>query len=637
MTSQPGETWLDVALRRIRPVRVAVFGDFCLDAYWLIEPDEDELSVETGLPLRRVRQQRYSLGGAGNVVANLVAIGVAEVHAIGLIGADLFGWQMLELLGSSHVHADGLMSEQENWQTLVYSKPCIRDRELNRLDFGSFGVPSGRSIEALTGHLDRLADKVDIVILNQQIPAGVSTEPMIQRINQVIARHTRCRFIADARHRAGLYRGAVLKLNAHEARSLLGETRPLDERIPLSAARDYARALADRTGQAVFVTRGENGIVVADGQTVHEVPGIQIVEQTDPVGAGDTTIAALAAVLASGGDVQTAARLANIAASITVRKLQTTGTATPEEIRAAGPDPDYVYLPELADDPRRARFAGGSEIEIVRELPKELCIRHAIFDHDGTLSTLREGWEKIMEPMMIRAILGKQYAEAGEALYHKVVDTVREAIEKTTGIQTLAQMQVLGDLVRQFQCVPDSEILDIHGYKNLYNIALLQMVNERTARLARGELEAGDFQIKNAAALLQRLHQAGVKLYLASGTDEADVKAEAQAMGYAALFEGRIFGAVGDLKVEAKREVLNRIIRENYLQGPELVTFGDGPVEMRLTRQRGGIAVGVASDEIRRFGPNPIKRTRLIRGGADLIVPDYSQLDALLRLLGIIA
>ena len=66
-----------------------------------------------------------------------------------------------------------------------------------------------------------------------------------------------------------------------------------------------------------------------------------------------------------------------------------------------------------------------------------------------------------------------------------------------------------------------------------------------------------------------------------------------------------------------------------------MATIGDGPVEMRLTRKRGGIAVGVASDEVRRFGLNPAKRSRLIRAGADVIVPDYSQLPQLLAVLGL--
>jgi hypothetical protein len=92
---------------------------------------------------------------------------------------------------------------------------------------------------------------------------------------------------------------------------------------------------------------------------------------------------------------------------------------------------------------------------------------------------------------------------------------------------------------------------------------------------------------------------------------------------------------VGDVDVEAKKEVLDKIIWENDLQGHEFATFGDGPVELRETQRRGGLCIGVASDELRRFGLNLSKRRRLIRAGADLIVPDYSQLLALLTALQI--
>ena len=236
-----------------------------------------------------------------------------------------------------------------------------------------------------------------------------------------------------------------------------------------------------------------------------------------------------------------------------------------------------------------------------------------------------------MEPMMIRAILGKQYENADEVLYHKVVDHSRRFIDKTTGIQTLVQMQGLIELVRQFGCVPEEEILDMYGYKAIYNEALLEMVDKRVEKLKRNELDSEDFQMKNARPFLEKLHAQGVILYLASGTDEVDVIAEAEALGYAHLFKGGIFGATGDIKVEAKRVVLERIIEENNLSGSEFATFGDGPVEMRECRKRNGVSVGIASDEVQRFGLNQTKRERLVRAGADLIIPDFSQLDKLLE------
>jgi phosphoglycolate phosphatase-like HAD superfamily hydrolase len=241
-----------------------------------------------------------------------------------------------------------------------------------------------------------------------------------------------------------------------------------------------------------------------------------------------------------------------------------------------------------------------------------------------------------MEPMMVHAILAPQFESADESSYRRVVDRVRDYIDKSTGIQTLAQMQWLAQTVAEFGFVPAHAILDAPGYKRIYNDALMSCVRDRVCKLERGELAVEDFTVKHAVALLRALHAGGVRLYLASGTDQDDVRSEAAALGYADCFEGRIYGASSDVTREAKREVLDRIMRDVGADARHgLVTFGDGPVEIRETRRRGGLAVGVASDEVRRFGGNPTKRARLIRAGADLIVPDFSQLPLLLPLLGI--
>lgn len=295
-----------------------------------------------------------------------------------------------------------------------------------------------------------------------------------------------------------------------------------------------------------------------------------------------------------------------------------------------------MYAPELADDPRLAVLHGQTEIEMVSALPSSLVISHAIFDHDGTLSTLRRGWETVMEPMMIRAVLGERYPSADEALLARVEKRVGEFIDKTTGIQTLVQMEGLIGIVREFGVVPASDILDAFHYKAIYLDALMERVRNRADKLRRGELDVSDFTVKNAPAVLRKLQKAGIKLYLASGTDEKDVVAEAGILGYADAFEGRIYGAVGDSAVEAKKIVLDRILSDiGQENAPRVVTFGDGPVEIRETRKRGGIAVGVASDEQCRYGLNPSKRSRLICAGAHLVVPDFSQAQDLLHLLGL--
>jgi len=114
------------------------------------------------------------------------------------------------------------------------------------------------------------------------------------------------------------------------------------------------------------------------------------------------------------------------------------------------------------------------------------------------------------------------------------------------------------------------------------------------------------------------------------------VKHESSVLGYDFLFEGRIYGATGDINKEAKKMVLDRILDSiGVSEAGSIVTFGDGPVEIRETHKRGGITVGVASNELRRYGLNPTKRTRLIKAGADIIVHDFSQPDLLYGLLNI--
>ena len=132
---------------------------------------------------------------------------------------------------------------------------------------------------------------------------------------------------------------------------------------------------------------------------------------------------------------------------------------------------------------------------------------------------------------------------------------------------------------------------------------------------------------------VKALHQRGIKLYLASGTDRQDVIAESEALGYAELFDGGIYGAVGDISKYSKKMVIEKIMNENNLQGSELAVFGDGPVEMRECRKRDGIAIGIASDEVRRHGLNVEKRARLVKAGAHIVVPDFSQYDKLIKLL----
>jgi rfaE bifunctional protein kinase chain/domain len=627
---------LQEIINKISSVKIAVIGDFCLDAYWFVDESKSEISVETGHATRPVCQQKYSLGGAGNVANNLAAMGVQEIRAFGVIGPDPFGPEMISLMKKAGINTVNILTQQEKWATHVYIKPYINNHEENRIDFGNFNKLSEETADLLINSLRNSVNEVDLVIINQQVLSGVHTDYFKKKLVEAINSFPEKIFVVDSRNYTDFYSGSFRKMNDTEASLLCGIKRKPDEIVPYYDVINAAKTLYQRYQKPLFITRGSRGSLTADESGITEALGLMIISKVDTVGAGDSYLAGAAATLAAGHPMETAAEFGSYVAGVTVQKLFQTGTASPSEILRIGQDPDYIYLPELAEDIRKARYLKNTEVEIIREWPKDLCIGHAIFDHDGTISTLREGWEHIMAPMMIKAILGDKFYEADETLFHKIESRVREFIDKTTGIQTLMQMKILLDVIREFGCIPEDQMLDEFGYKKIYNNDLMKLVSEREKKIISSGLSVEDFTIKNALPFLTRLHNAGIKLYLTSGTDEEDVKHEAAVMGYDGLFEGGIFGATGDINKEAKKIVLDRILDMIGESGKrQIATIGDGPVEIRETHKRGGITIGVASNELKRFGLNQIKRTRLIKAGADIIIPDFSQSYELLNLLNI--
>ena len=620
-------------LDRISRVRIAVCGDFCLDAYWMLHPRGGEVSAETALRAQAVGRHYYSLGGAANVVANVAALGPSRIRAIGVIGDDVFGRELLRQLHDLGVDTSGLVVQAERFDTVTYGKRYLEDREEPRIDFGFFNARSPETDAALLSHVQRALEQCDVTVFNQQIPGSLS-ERFIGGLTALLDERPDAIVVCDTRHYGHRFTNVHRKTNDAEAARLTGIALEPGIHLPLGDLAACAARLYEDSGTPVFVTRGDRGILTVDAAGTHLVPGIQLLGRTDTVGAGDTVTSALALCLGAGVLPAEAAAFANLAAAVTVQKIFQTGTASPAEVLAVSEHPDYIYQPELAHDMRQAAYLDGTEIEVCSApLPPLSRVRHAVFDHDGTISTLRQGWERIMEPMMIRAILGDLYQSADEALYQGAAQRVRDYVDKSTGIETLVQMQALVDMVREFAIVPPGDVLDKFGYKAIYNDALMAVVNGRVGKLERGELSIDDLTVKGAVPFLRSLRAMWITLYLASGTDHDDVRREAAALGYAGLFDGGIYGALGEDATHSKRQVILRIMATHRLDGAELAVFGDGPVELRESRRRRGAAVGLASDEVRRYGLSPEKRTRLIKAGAHLILPDFSQADRLLALM----
>ena len=270
-------------------------------------------------------------------------------------------------------------------------------------------------------------------------------------------------------------------------------------------------------------------------------------------------------------------------------------------------------------------FLDGTSIEIHREIQTG-NIRHVVFDFDGTISLIRDGWQNVMVPMMVEFLQTEtDTTETQEQLEAIVV----EFVDRLTGKQTIYQMIQLGEEIEKRGGKPKEPL----AYKDEYNNRLLPIVEQRISGLSVGNLSAETLRVPMALEFLQNLHEIGVKCYLASGTDVEFVKNEAELLGVAQYFSGGIFGALREYKKFSKAMVIQKILTDFKLSGSELLIIGDGYVEIENAKTVGAIAVGVASVEDNVYNMNADKRERLIRAGADIIIPDFRENKQLLSYL----
>lgn len=270
-------------------------------------------------------------------------------------------------------------------------------------------------------------------------------------------------------------------------------------------------------------------------------------------------------------------------------------------------------------------FLDNTTIEIHREIQTG-SIRHVVFDFDGTISLIRDGWQNVMVPMMVEFLQTEtDTSETQEQLEALVV----EFVDRLTGKQTIYQMMQLGEEIEKRGGTPREPL----AYKDEYNRRLLPVVEARIAGLAAGKLSAEPLRVPMSLEFLHSLREMEIHCYLASGTDVEFVKNEAALLGVSAYFDGGIFGALREYKKFSKAMVIQKIITDFQLSGDELLIVGDGYVEIENAKAVGAIAVGVASVEDNRYNMNADKRERLIRAGADMIIPDFREGTQLLNYL----
>jgi sugar/nucleoside kinase (ribokinase family) len=326
-------------------LHLGVVGDYFLDAYYDCAPELNEPSLETGRNCYQVVQTRRQAGAAGTVAANLVALGVGRVDAVGFCGDDGEGFELRRAMLRLGLNLEGFQTCAERF-TPTYGKPTYIEgrgsaarvtEELERLDISNRRRTPAAVQDTLIQAIDEGSRQWQGIILVDQVNqanCGVLTSRIRRLICEQLASTPGRAILADSRQRIASFRNVILKPNQMEATALSGSATGAADSAPLqtSEAEDTARALTRRSQRPVFLTLGAEGLVAADQHGSQRLPAVAVPPPVDTVGAGDSTSAALVAALAAGATVAEAGLLAVLTASITVQQLGTTGTATPSQL-----------------------------------------------------------------------------------------------------------------------------------------------------------------------------------------------------------------------------------------------------------------------------------------------------------------
>lgn len=265
------------------------------------------------------------------------------------------------------------------------------------------------------------------------------------------------------------------------------------------------------------------------------------------------------------------------------------------------------------------------DIEIIN-YPKRIKPKYAIFDFDGTVSLIREGWQPIMYEYFTQELLKCPNMKDKEIAKKIVMDFV----DYLTGKQTIFQCIHLRDEIIKYGGIPKEPL----EYKNEYLRRLNEHIKMRIDSLKNGG-DPSPYMVPGVVDFLEELKNEGIDCYLTSGTDEIDVLKEAELLNVSHYFK-EIHGARDDNSTLcSKEQVINDLINSKSLKGSDLITFGDGYVEIEIAKNIDSYAVAVATNEEKKDTTiNEWKRSRLLKAGADCVIPDFSDSHRLLDFMG---
>jgi rfaE bifunctional protein kinase chain/domain len=333
MSSAPDQASLLQAIPRLADRRILVVGDLFLDEYWIGRAAR--LSREAPIPVLEFEEKRFLPGGGANPAMNVVALG-GRATQVGVVGDDEAGHRLTDLLERAGIDTSGLVldpSRPTATKTRVVAQGSLRfPQQLVRLDRLDRRPVSGSVQAQVVTRLAQLAPQAGAVLVSDY-RSGLVTPSVVEAVRE--SKPEGGLITVDSQGRLAQFGGFdLVKCNHHEANAYLSH-RGQDQAPPMASEGDYQKAtqrLRQKLGLgASLITRGAQGLSLRDEAGYLHLPAANRSQVFDVTGAGDTVIAVTSLALAASYDLRLAARLANYAAGLVVRKLGV-ATASPQEL-----------------------------------------------------------------------------------------------------------------------------------------------------------------------------------------------------------------------------------------------------------------------------------------------------------------
>jgi D-beta-D-heptose 7-phosphate kinase/D-beta-D-heptose 1-phosphate adenosyltransferase len=317
---------IDLDLQRFSNCNILVIGDLMIDEY--LWGDVERISPEAPVQIVEINHEEFTLGGAGNVINNLVALN-AKVYAIGVAGLGHDGNLLMDMLRKLHVNIDGIIQDPKR-PTTRKTRIIASNQHVLRIDRETKKEISGDTYQLMVDRLEKQIPFADIVLVSDY-GKGTLTRPLLSRMVEICKKNKKM-IIFDPK---GLdftkYSGVTLITPNKKEASLASNIEIKDEPTLFQAA---ALLFQKVEMEKLLITCGKDGMVLFEKNASPHQITTKAKQVFDVSGAGDTVLAVLGLALATGANFRKAATLANTAAGIVVGKMGT-ATVTQKELMSA--------------------------------------------------------------------------------------------------------------------------------------------------------------------------------------------------------------------------------------------------------------------------------------------------------------